>query len=655
VSKLKQKEPPAGARTAPLLGYEPVATPELVSFARHAITAALLGAGVVLAALLHLHDRTPKLGPGRWTLIGFVVALSLLPPVTRFLFGALEKIHHPTSRAARRGAVVVGVAAAVYFVLTAVGQDRDLFAKTHDDQSYLIQMQMLARGRLWMMQHDLADFFDTFYVLVRPRYASLYFPGAALMYVPTVWLHLPTWLMPAMVAGGIVGLFYRLVTELVNGVSGLLAALLLTSLSWFRVYSILLTSHLPMLLLGLLLILAWLRWRRRRRWAWALAMGVFAGWGAITRPADALCFALPVGVGVLLDLWRRPDGKQTDAGEVRRDDAGTAPPARPLGAFALTAAMLLAGAAPFLAIQLVFNKGVTGSYLRTPYQLYLERDQPHTSLGFYEYDPRVRPQSPLPQKQDLYELFYAPYVRKHRPGNLPSVWAREYLPMIAGTTLPAAALLAFVPLGLLGLRDRRRAVFCAVLLPFLAVYAVNTFFLEHYALVVAPAVLLLVLLGARALEAAWPRWRPQIASAFAAGIIALCISVLPELNGLWGKKYAVSDETFPSPMMRLMHQYLSSPDLPSCVILFRYTRPPDHVVEWINREPVFNTGVAWPDDAHVIRAHDLGPERNREIFEYYAKRQPERLFYRWDWTTGQSEELGTAAELAAHAATQPSR
>jgi hypothetical protein len=91
------------------------------------------------------------------------------------------------------------------------------------------------------------------------------------------------------------------------------------------------------------------------------------------------------------------------------------------------------------------------------------------------------------------------------------------------------------------------------------------------------------------------------------------------------------------------------------VILFRYTRPAANVVEWINREPVYNTDVAWPDDAPVIRAHDLAPERNREIIAYYAKRQPDRFFYRWNWTTGEVEELGTAADLAARPASQPAR
>src|SRR5438477_605030 len=90
---------------------------------------------------------------------------------------------------------------------------------------------LLAAGALlWLPPHPLADFFDTFYVLVRPKYASLYFPGAALTYVPTVWLHLPAWVMPVLVAGAIVGLTYRVVTELADGVAGALAAGALASL-----------------------------------------------------------------------------------------------------------------------------------------------------------------------------------------------------------------------------------------------------------------------------------------------------------------------------------------------------------------------------------------------------------------------------------------
>ena len=76
------------------------------------------------------------------------------------------------------------------------------------------------------------------------------------------------------------------------------------------------------------------------------------------------------------------------------------------------------------------------------------------------------------------------------------------------------------------------------------------------------------------------------------------------------------------------------------MVLFKYS-PGDNVIE----EPVYNTDVAWPDDAPVIRAHDLG-ERNVEIFRYYADKQLDRMFYRFDRATGKLTPLGRARALA---------
>jgi len=69
-----------------------------------------------------------------------------------------------------------------------------------------------------MPQHELADFFDTFHILVRPVYASIYFPGTALLYVASIWLNLPPWVMPLLAAGASVALLYRVISELVDGV-----------------------------------------------------------------------------------------------------------------------------------------------------------------------------------------------------------------------------------------------------------------------------------------------------------------------------------------------------------------------------------------------------------------------------------------------------
>jgi hypothetical protein len=52
------------------------------------------------------------------------------------------------------------------------------------------------------------------------------------------------------------------------------------------------------------MVWAFLRWRRNHGPRWALAVGLLAGWAAITRPADALCYALPIGLAMLWDLRR---------------------------------------------------------------------------------------------------------------------------------------------------------------------------------------------------------------------------------------------------------------------------------------------------------------------------------------------------------------
>src|SRR5205814_1552979 len=88
---------------------------------------------------------------------------------------------------------------------------------------------MLLHGRLWMPQHPLADFFDSFHLITRPVYASKYFPGTAMVYAPGLALHLPYWLMPALAAGAVVGLVYRVIGELLDGASGIVAAIPLLS------------------------------------------------------------------------------------------------------------------------------------------------------------------------------------------------------------------------------------------------------------------------------------------------------------------------------------------------------------------------------------------------------------------------------------------
>ena len=57
--------------------------------------------------------------------------------------------------------------------------------------------------------------------------------------------------------------------------------------------------------------------------------------------------------------------------------------------------------------------------------------------------------------------------------------------------------LLLLPIGLLGFSDPRLSVLLATLPIFVILYALNPFFLEHYALLIIPAVVLAILLAAK--------------------------------------------------------------------------------------------------------------------------------------------------------------
>ncbi|MGA2498860.1 MAG: glycosyltransferase family 39 protein, partial [Tepidisphaeraceae bacterium] len=593
--------------------------------------------------------------PARLGVILLATAVFAVPAVSRWIYPLLERIRQSSPKARERTFIAICILATTYFIVTAILQQRDFFPKTHDEGAYLLGMQHLARFRLWYPQHPLADFFDSFYIFVKPVYCSLYFPGTAMLYVPTIWLGLPTWLMPVCVCGVIVGLVYLLACELLDGLWALVAALWMLSLSWFRMLSILVMSHPPMLMFGLLMLLTCIRFVRTGRLRWAAMAGIAAGWAFIIRPADAVVFAAPVAIGVLLRLrtctWRHG---------------------------ALTVGLAIACTLPFFALQLVFDHGVTGRWLRTPYVEYVDNEQPHTSYGFYASDPDLESKSPLAQKRDYYRNVLRAYLPKHQPDRLLKTWLTEWTPMIVDSTMPGRPLLLLVPLGLLALRGRthffgnfiritnrhpertregsgrevqsrmlheyaqhdncpetnslqlardngraplrheRLWMAGLMLVVFVAVYVPNTFFLEHYAMIVAPAVIILTLAGLQATADRLPQMAPTVVCTGIAFSVGFSLNSLHELNP------AVYDETFQSTMLWFVHEELPQKVHGPAVVLFRY-RPGDRITE----EPVYNSDVPWPDDAPVIKAHDLGA-RNIEIYRYYAQRQPQRMFYRFD-------------------------
>lgn len=577
----------------------------------YAFIAVALILGVLLWAWLGVEDT--------WTaaqLVGIAIAfaLALFPPTRRSITARIDRCNAMRPPALRVATVAVFAAAGLYLLSTAVFQDRDLFPKWHDHQMTLLQAQMLARGRLWMPAHDCADFFETFYVFVKPVYAAMYFPGGALAFVPAVWTGIPPWLWSAVLAAAAVAVLFRVVAEMVSPATGLVAALLLVSLTDFRRVSVWPTSHHVFVLLALTAVRAWLVWRRDpgRRWAptWAAIAGAALGWAAITRPVDAIAYALPLALAVAWDLpsvsWRRRIA---------------------------TIVIASIAAAPFLCLQLILNHKITGSFARTPVQHYGRVEVP----GLEAYGPGADPASveatsALPQKQLFARDFVIPLHQQFVSESRLTTLRRR-----AGGTLevalPGALALLLLPLGIIGAARSNRWVLAITPVTFLAGYLPSPAFLSHYCVVAAPGLILCLVAAIDVTRRLSGRVGHAATVFVTLALAALGLGNLPELSGS-------EDDPVAWPTMYFNYERLAREVEAPAVVLFRF-RPP----ATFHEEPVYNVDAAWPDDAPIVRAHDLGP-RNREIIEYYARRQPGRRFYRFDRGDGSLTPLGTAAELA---------
>lgn len=541
-----------------------------------------------------------------------IAGVGLVPVLGAGFAGTLDRFNRAAARRVSIVTAMLALCAGISLYFIAVLRGRALFPLLHDEFMYLLQARMLAGGRLWLPQHPLADFFETFFVFVRPVYGSVYFPGTALLNVPGIWLDLPSWIIPLLVSSAIVALFFCIVTELCDAVAGALAALLLISLATFRGTSIMVMSHPTVLLLGLGMIFAWLRWRGTQRSAgWALALGALAGWAAVTRPSDAVAFAFAVGLGLIVDLR----GK-----EVRKRVA--------------TSALIVVAASPFLILQIVFDRGVTGKTFYTPYQMYLDREQPQTQFSFVgaASDAGTRPVSALPEKRAYYKDFLAPEIRRYHAAGPFRIWFQYRWRSVVEALFPHPALLLLVPVGLLGLIDRRRWVLAATAPLLVVLYSFNPVFLQWYTVAWMPGGIFLVVLGIEQISLV-ARQPAHLRAGLSVGVAAIALWTIVDAP-------PNSPERLRSPILAAVHDYeLRQPPGVRQVLLFGNTP-----TESVHSDPVFNISTPWPDDALVIRARDLGVVRNRELVEYFAKHQPDRQIITIDMGTAALVDHGPAGE-----------
>ncbi|HWE01584.1 MAG TPA: hypothetical protein VG326_04175 [Tepidisphaeraceae bacterium] len=588
------------------------------------MTVVLVLAGV--AACCAIYPRSPTFNPSVplspvkfqndalvERILLFLAGILAIVPRTRFvLLHLLVKLKNPSPLASRRIALAILVLSGPALYFSAVYRGQILLPQWHDENQYRLQSTMLAHGKLCMPPLPLPDFFDAPYVLTRPKYTGMYFPGTALLHVPGVWFHLPYSAVPLAIAAVTLALFYLIVRELLDGVAGLLAVLMLASLELFRWMAVVEMSHAAGAMWGLAAMSAWLAWRKSHAGRWIALAGVAAGWYAITRPLDAVCVLLPIALAWAWDLRRSPARTKL-----------------------IAPAIVILTAAPFISLQLAFDRAVTGHFLQTPLSIYYRTYLNLHGVGLETYDPAFVPPTPSMLVVDTYRWFVAARVREFRTFRQAAAqWFTYRLPLSFGVGLPTLLLVVLYPVGLLQLNDLRRAVFWSMFWLFLLGTAPFFQYFTQYVMALAPALIFSILLGAAAVSRACARWK-GVEIFLATAIFALALHRVFAGTNFYVQRPGMTVE-------RANYFLIPSRVRRPAIVLFRYASDePDNVLD----EPVYNWDVCWPDDAPIIRAHDLGSARNRELFAYYARIQPGRTVYLYDRKRRTLLELGNVRRL----------
>jgi hypothetical protein len=568
-----------------------------------------------LAAIPPTGEPSSVIHLGRWrihydpfTAVAFEVAIILIaiPRVRRWLGSSLAWV------GGRRGwtlfLLIFGLSLGE-FARAAVMGNYYLEPKYHDEHSYRLSALMLASGKLWAPAPPAPDSVESFHIITRPVYASIYPPGTGLIHAVPILLGFPDWWLCAALAALAVATGFLVLRGAFGGEVGLIGALLLLGAPQLRAQSTIEMSHVPSLLLGELTVLA-LWWWLGKPSVWrALVLGLPAGLHVITRPQDAACVLLPSLMFTLAVLRRSP------------------------GAWAGSGAAAVLVVLGFASLSVVQNVGTTGSALRTPYWAYTQAMQPGT--GFLTPGPETRPATSLRQKIDLNETFGREARKQWYARDYLSIANERLLAVVRGG-LPMAAFGFVVPLGACACLARSRGrMLLATGACFAAVYGTFTFFLPHYVLPFEFVLVALVAASPLALPGARARGAGTVGLAVVS--LAALVARLPHVNPTATDFQAYSGE------LQKADEVERSLTTRPAILLFRYTPSP---FQPFQQEPVYNL-KSWDIDAHaVIRAHDLGPELNRKLFEAYAGRGPRRYVYRFDRATETLTPMGWADELA---------
>ena len=453
----------------------------------------------------------------------------------------------------------------------------------HDEFSYLLAADTFAHGRLTNPTHPMWIHFESFHIIERPSYMSMYPPGQGLILAAGQLLGQP-WigelLATALLGAGVCWMLQAWVPAPWALLGGCLAVLRVGILSyWMNGYF---SSSLPALG-GVLVLGALPRIQRSGRVRDALIMGLGLAILANTRPYEGFVFSLPVPAALL--IWM--------ISQKRR-------PASIVIARVLLPLILLLGVSG-AAMGYYFWR-VTGSALVMPYQVWQK--------------PRPEPVYHHPEMRD----FYVNYELKdyesgagamgfvqHVGRKVGSLWVFYIGPVF---TLP---MLAFPWL----FRDRKMRVPLFIGGAVAVGTLIETWTLVHY---LAPAFGLFILLLVQCMRhlRQW-RWRGQaIGYGLARAIPLVCAAMI--VFRVSAVAAGIRNEPLGSrgisPRSVVQHELEAMPGRQLVIVHYG----PKHIPheDWVyNRADI--------DGAKIVWARDMGEDGNRELLAFFKDRRAWRV------------------------------
>ena len=477
----------------------------------------------------------------------------------------------------------------------------------HDEFSYLLAADTYSRGRLANPQHPRWEHFETPHIILTPSYASKYQPAQGLALAAGQRLGgdpaIGVWLSVAVMSAAIAWMLFGLVPFRWALLGGVLTVLNFGIAGvWAQSYwggAVAATG-------GALVFGALARLHRRPSWPMAVVFGAGAAVLLFSRPFEgAIAVLAAVGaVVVIARRWSVPERWRAAAA---------------LGSVAVIAAVLLGS----------YSLAVTGDARLLPYQLH-SREYDAAPLFLFQDAP------PTPTyRTERLEKFHTEWEFQTYESQRSFVaWGvgLAVRPVVAGmaylfgppkrtttgtTWLPGVLILPILVLPLLVRTVRERYAFGTIALLFLAL-SLASYFVPHYLAVAAGLWMYLVVQALRRLRA---RLRHRPSGRFVVPVAVAWSCLLAVISTLEQRAFLSDGERWFRQKQAIAAQLAASGG--EHVVLVRYAPDYDLHAEW-----VYNSAEI--DAQPVVWAHELDPERNLRLVEYYAERTPWLLRLRAD-------------------------